>query len=56
VTLSPLGMSATIWPIVPATDDDDECAAVCGMSGRGSRIARGELVPVLLCLHKFHMS
>jgi hypothetical protein len=24
VTLSPVGTSATIWPIVPASDDDDD--------------------------------
>jgi hypothetical protein len=34
VRLSPLGTSATIWPIVPAPDD--ECGAVGGM-----RIAKG---------------
>jgi hypothetical protein len=30
VRLSPLGTSATNWPIVPAPDDD-ECGAVGGM-------------------------
>jgi hypothetical protein len=30
--LSPLGTSATIWPNVPALDDDDgECGAVGGI-------------------------
>jgi hypothetical protein len=37
VRLSPLGTSATIWPIVPVPDDD-ECGAVGGM-----RISRGNL-------------
>jgi hypothetical protein len=37
VRLSPLGTSATSWPIVPAPDDDDdESKAVGGMSGRGN--------------------
>jgi hypothetical protein len=34
---SPLGMSATNWPIVPIPDDDNECGAVGGMRiGRGN--------------------
>jgi hypothetical protein len=24
VTLSPLGTSVTVWPVVPALDDDDD--------------------------------
>jgi hypothetical protein len=38
--LSPIGISATIWPIVLALDedDDDECGAVGGMKiGRRDR-------------------
>jgi hypothetical protein len=37
VRLNPLGISVTIWPIVPAMDDDDECVAVVGMSGKENR-------------------
>jgi hypothetical protein len=47
--LSPLGTSATNWPILPAPDDDDdECGAVGGMRiGRGNRSIRRKpaLVP-----------
>jgi hypothetical protein len=47
----PLGTSATVWPIVPAPDDDDdECGAVGGMRiGRGNRSTRRKLPPVPLC-------
>jgi hypothetical protein len=51
VRLSPLGTSATDWPIVPAPDDDDddECGAVGGMrTGRGNRITRRKPAPVPL--------
>jgi hypothetical protein len=49
VRLSPLGTSATIWPIVPAPDDD-ECGAVGGMRiGRGSRRTRRKPAPASLC-------
>jgi hypothetical protein len=52
--LSPLGTSATIWPIVPALDneddDDDECGAVGGMRiGRGNHSTRRKPAPVPLC-------
>jgi hypothetical protein len=30
--LSPLGTSVTIWPIVPALNDDDDSRAVGGMN------------------------
>jgi hypothetical protein len=41
VRLSPLGTAATVWPIVPATDDGDDYAAVGGMRiGRGNRSTR----------------
>jgi hypothetical protein len=33
VRMSPLGMSATIWPNVPG---DNECGAAGGMTGRGN--------------------
>jgi hypothetical protein len=41
--LSPLGTSATIWPIVPATDG--KCGAVGGMSGKGNRSNRRKPAP-----------
>jgi hypothetical protein len=47
VRLSPLGTSATIWPVVPAADDK----SVGGMKiGRGNRSTRRKSVPVPLCL------
>jgi hypothetical protein len=48
VRSSPLGTSATIWPIVPALDDD-ECGAVGGMVGKGNRSTRRKPAPVPLC-------
>jgi hypothetical protein len=44
----PLGTSATIWPTLPAPDDD-ECGAVSAMSGRGNQSARRKPTPVSLC-------
>jgi hypothetical protein len=35
-SLNPLGMSASIWPIVPASDDDDECGAIFETTGTGN--------------------
>jgi hypothetical protein len=50
VRLSPLGTSATNWPIVPAPMIDDECGAVGGMRiGRGNRNIRRTPAPVPLC-------
>jgi hypothetical protein len=57
VRLSPLGTSATNWPIVPAPDDDDdddddddECGAVGEMRiGRGNRSTRRKPAAVPLC-------
>jgi hypothetical protein len=47
--LSPLGTSATNWPVVPAPDDD-ECGAVGGMRiGSGNRSTRRKPDPVPLC-------
>jgi hypothetical protein len=47
VRLSPPGTSATIWPIVPVPDDDDECGAIDGMRiGRGNRSTRRKPDPV----------
>jgi hypothetical protein len=50
--VSPLGMSATNWPIVPApNDDDDECGAVAGMRiGMGNRSTQRKPAPVPLWL------
>jgi hypothetical protein len=50
VRLSPLGMSATIWPTVAAQMiDDDECGAVGGMrTGRGNRSTRRKLATLPL--------
>jgi hypothetical protein len=51
VRLSPLGTSATVWPIVPVTDEiDDECEAVGGTKiGRGNRSTRRKPAPSSLC-------
>jgi hypothetical protein len=51
VRLSPLGTSATNWPIVPARMiDDDECGAVGGINvGRRSRNSWKQPAPVSLC-------
>jgi hypothetical protein len=50
VRLSPLGTSATNWPIVPAPMIDDECGAVYGMRvGRGNRSTRRKPAQVPLC-------
>jgi hypothetical protein len=47
--LSPLGKSATNWPIVPAPGDD-ECGAVGGIiTGRENWSTRGKPAPVPLC-------
>jgi hypothetical protein len=45
--LSPLGTSATNWPIVPDPDnDDDECGAVGGMRvSRGNQSTRKKTCP-----------
>jgi hypothetical protein len=47
--------SATNWPIVPASDDDDdERGAVGGMRiGRGNRGIRRKPAPVPLCPQQF---
>jgi hypothetical protein len=50
VRLSPLGTSATNWPIVPAPDDDVECGAVGGIRiVRGNRSTRRKPFQVTLC-------
>jgi hypothetical protein len=46
--VSPLGTAASIWPIVPAPDD--EFGVVGGMRvGRGNRSTRRKPAPVPLC-------
>jgi hypothetical protein len=41
VRLSPLGTAATVWPIEPAPDDDDDCGVIGGMRiDRGNRSTR----------------
>jgi hypothetical protein len=55
VSLSSFGTSATVWPIVPALDDD-ECGAAGGMIGRGNRSARRKPDPVKFVYHKPHMT
>jgi hypothetical protein len=47
--LSPLGIVATVWPIVSAPDDDN-CGPICGMRiGRGNRSTRRKPAPVSSC-------
>jgi hypothetical protein len=46
--VSPLGTSATIWPILPAADDD-ECGVVNGMSRKGNLSTRRKPAIVPLC-------
>jgi hypothetical protein len=48
--VSPLVTSGTIWSIVPAPDDNDECGALGGMRiGRGNQSTRRKLAQVPLC-------
>jgi hypothetical protein len=51
VRLSPLGTSATIWPIVPAPDDD-ECGEVGGMSKRESFFCNPSLFAICIKYNK----
>jgi hypothetical protein len=46
--LSSVGTSATIWPVVTASDDDDddECGAVGGMIGKGKQTTTRKSAPV----------
>jgi hypothetical protein len=48
---SPLGTSATVWPLVPASDDDDECEAVGGLRIAGETEVLGENLPQCLFVH-----
>jgi hypothetical protein len=52
VRLSPLGTAASVWPIVPAPDDDDdECGVIDGKRiGRGNRRTRRKPARVPFCL------
>jgi hypothetical protein len=59
LTVSPLGIAATVWPIVPAPDDDDDdddCGPSGGIqTGRVNRITGRNPAPVPLCpLHIPH--
>jgi hypothetical protein len=49
VTLSPLGTSATIWPIVPVPHDTihDECEAIDEMTATANPSTRRKSVPVM---------
>jgi hypothetical protein len=49
--LSPLGTAATVWPVVPAHDDDDyDCGAISEKRiGRGNQSTRRTPAPVPLC-------
>jgi hypothetical protein len=50
VRLSPLGIAANVWLIVPAQDDDDESGAISKMrTGRGNRSTWRKPAPVSLC-------
>jgi hypothetical protein len=50
----PLGTSVTVWPIVPAMDDDER-GAVDGMSGKGNLSIRRKRSTVPFVHHKSHM-
>jgi hypothetical protein len=45
--LSPLGTAATVWPIVPASDDDDDCGGIggCELVGETEILVLGENLP-----------
>jgi hypothetical protein len=47
VRLSPIGTAVSVWPAVPAPDNNVEYGAVGGMKiGRGNRSTRRKLAPV----------
>jgi hypothetical protein len=46
VRLSPLGTAATVWPIVPAPDDDDDCEVIRIQIGRGNGSTLRENLPL----------
>jgi hypothetical protein len=43
-------MSAIIWPVVPALDDDNECGAAVEMIGKGKGSTRRKPAPVPICV------
>jgi hypothetical protein len=48
--LSPFGIAATVWPTVPAPDDNDDCGAIGGMRiGMGNRSTRRKPAALQLC-------
>jgi hypothetical protein len=59
VILRPLGMSATIWPVVSVPDDDDdddEGGAVGGMSVKETEVLGEKLTQCHFVHHKSHMT
>jgi hypothetical protein len=57
VRLSLLATAATVWPIVQAQDDDDDCAAIGGMKiGRRNRNIRRKPAPMPLVQQKSHVT
>jgi hypothetical protein len=57
VRLSPLGTSATIWPMyLPRMMDDDECGVVGAMIGRGNQSNRKNLPQWRIINQKSHMT
>jgi hypothetical protein len=52
---SPLGSLPTVWPIVPAPDED-KCGAVDGMIGKVNQSTLGEPFAVQLCSPQTHIT
>jgi hypothetical protein len=50
VGLSPVGSALTVWPTLPAPNDDDDCGAIGGMKiGRGNRSIWRKAAAVPIC-------